>query len=121
MDCGILFCVFDFDFAIWVRHGSDDVVERPQIRLDSYSAKSWARGANSGNYGQQIVVGMSAPGVGVGASRLRLFRPCGQAEGEQVAPRLQYREIFLAHTSMLQGAREIETKIVGGLRHRWKG
>src|SRR6266446_4779928 len=114
---GILVCVFDFNFTVGVRHSCSDVLERAEIRLNYHGAESGAGGTNSRHDGEQIVVRMGAPGVGIGTRRLRLFCPGSQAKSQHVSPGLQERNVFLAHASMLQGAREIEAKIVSGLGH----
>src|ERR1700740_2309316 len=91
------------------------------MRLDGYRAESRRLRANSRHDGQQIVVWMGAPGVGIGARGLRLFGPGGEAESKHIPPRLQQTDVLIAHAGVLQGARQIKAKVVRRFRHRRSG
>src|SRR5262245_49148968 len=87
------------------------------MRLDRDTGESRRLRTNSSNNSKKVEVWMSAPGVGVRPCRLGLLGPCGEPKGKHFAPGLQEVQILISHTGMIQRTRQIETEVIGRLRH----
>ena len=56
--------------------------QRAQVRGDADGGEAGAGGLNAGDQGEQVVDGMGAPGVGVGAGVAGDLRPGAEVEGK---------------------------------------
>src|SRR5579864_2529658 len=98
-----------------MRESSPYTLELAQMRCDHNLAKSRRRRLDSSHGCEQIEIRMSAPGVAVGASRLRRFRPGRQPQVKHMPPRSKLGEVLVPESSLSHGSEQVVAKIVGAL------
>ena len=64
------------------------MTQLPEMRFDPHDGVSGLLRPNSRDYREEIKIRMSAPGMGIRASRLRLLSPGCESERHHVPPRL---------------------------------
>ncbi len=85
-------------------HGRCNVLKRTKMRLNRDRRESGCFRTNASHDSQKIKVGMSAPRMGIGARRLRVFRPRGQSRSHHLPPGRKQLEILISHVRMIERA-----------------
>src|SRR6516225_8783514 len=65
--------------------------------------------------GQEIKVGVRAPGVAVGASWLGSFGPRCQSQVEHLSPRPELAQVLIRQAGLLHGSEQVEAEVIGAL------
>ena len=109
--------IFHLEHTLRNRDAGVGVTQLAEMRLKTQGLETRSGGAHAGNDGQQVEIGMGAPGVGIGTSGLGRFGPGGQAESNHVVPGSEQLQVRVAHTGVVESAGEIKAEIVGGSGH----
>src|SRR5690348_11910302 len=88
------------------------MVERSQVRLDQNLGESRCGWFYSGYRVEEVEIRMGAPGVAVGPHGFGLLCPGRQTKLEHLLPRPQQAEIIIAQSDFLNGAEQVEPKVV---------
>jgi len=105
---------FDLDVACRVREGGGERGQSAQMRGDADGGEAGGGRLDACYQGEQVVDGVSGPGVGVGAGIARNLWPGAEVERKQLAPGVDGIEVFVGHAGVFEGAGEVEAEIVGG-------
>src|SRR5271157_607754 len=106
--------VLDLDDALRMGIRGCERGQRAQVGCYADRGKAGAGWLNARYQREQIVDGMGAPGVGVGAGVAGNFRPGAEVEGQEFAPGVDGAQVLIGQAGVVQGAGKIKAEVVGG-------